>query len=172
MNHSESISVMAMDRKMIFNGKEEIFLVDNQWFLLSMEELEIIKKIAERQIELLNDEIVEKYNSERHSQMNGFDPYSRSRKVSKNKNKGHVYLIKSDNGYYKIGRSKDLKSRLNQLNKNVPYKIELIHAHEVDDTVKFEKMMHQKFSGSNHVGEWFSLTGKQVEEFKAMSFYE
>lgn len=70
---------------------------------------------------------------------------------------GYVYLLKADNGLYKIGRSKSLDARIKQLGLILPYELELALVIETIDTTKLEQELHDHFADKRKRGEWFEL---------------
>jgi predicted GIY-YIG superfamily endonuclease len=85
------------------------------------------------------------------------------------KRDGYVYLILSEDGHYKIGRTKDVPTRSNTLGVQLPYQIEVIHSIKVNDMVWAERHLHEKFAAKRVNGEWFSLESDDVEWIKALS---
>jgi len=82
-------------------------------------------------------------------------PYSRN---------GHVYLLRSENGYFKIGRSTDIEKRVKNLQREFPIKIVLVAAIPTESPPSLERELHGLFSEkrlSQH--EWFSLNDEDVE---------
>jgi hypothetical protein len=71
--------------------------------------------------------------------------------------KDFVYLIKSDEGAYKIGYSKNPKKRLNQLQTGNSNKLMLVETYESPNSFKIEKTLHRKFGFCKTNGEWFDL---------------
>lgn len=84
---------------------------------------------------------------------------------------GFVYILKADNGIYKIGRTKNLNNRISSINGILPYDTELIHAIETEDYKEAERYFHRKFAHRCIRGEWFQLTEKDVEQLKQISEY-
>ena len=79
------------------------------------------------------------------------------------KMKGFVYLMRSGNGYYKIGVSKDVERRLNDLRRQFPISIEIIHYFRSYNYISAERFLHEKFSSKRLEYEWFELSAKDVE---------
>lgn len=84
---------------------------------------------------------------------------------------GYVYIISSELGFYKIGRTKNVASRMTQL-KSMPLKVELVHTIACEDELKFEKELHERFKDKRKSGEWFSLSEKDIEELKLINQVE
>jgi hypothetical protein len=82
---------------------------------------------------------------------------------------GQIYLIRSDNGFYKIGRSANAVARFKNLTVQLPYKLELLLVIETDDTVRLEKELHERFHHCRSRGEWFALSDEDVEWIKSYS---
>ncbi len=87
-----------------------------------------------------------------------------------------IYIFGSNSqGWYKIGMSKDVDSRLKDIQIVIPFPIVKIAAYPCRRAhlAKLEKYLHQKFSDKKISGEWFTLSnedlgeiGKLVEEWK------
>jgi hypothetical protein len=85
---------------------------------------------------------------------------------------GYIYLIKSDTGHYKIGRSKDVFDRIKTFSIKLPFEIELIHQFPADDTLVAEAQLHKNFAQQRVNGEWFDLTPQMVDNIKNLTSYE
>lgn len=83
---------------------------------------------------------------------------------------GYVYVLRADNGYYKVGRTKNLDSRMYQLEVALPYDLELVCAIEVKDYITTEKALHDLFTdaGKHIKGEWFELGETDIEYIKSI----
>jgi len=117
-----------------------------------------IKKVKEEQEYARRKEAYEQRMQENHL----------ARRNAPRLNPGVVYLIRAENGYYKIGRTKDLETRLKALTKNSPFKLEVVHTIAVDDTVIFERELHETFSAKRREGEWFLLEDSDIEIIKSL----
>lgn len=76
---------------------------------------------------------------------------------------GFIYLIKTENGHYKIGKSKKPETRLTALSTSQPYNLTLLHTIPVNYMSQAENFLHKKFKHSRLKGEWFSLIDSEVE---------
>ena len=72
-------------------------------------------------------------------------------------NPGFIYILKADNGLYKIGKAKHVDSRVTYLGVKIPMHIELLHSFESSDYTCAELHLHEKFKDKRDVGEWFKL---------------
>lgn len=85
----------------------------------------------------------------------------------------YTYLIGNKNkSIFKIGYTKDLKTRLTGVQVGCPYKVEMIYAYPSDYATKIEGVMHRHFMSSKEdqdgeelQGEWFCLDPIQVGSF-------
>jgi hypothetical protein len=91
------------------------------------------------------------------------------RKSEPRKQFGWIYLLEGESGHYKIGRTKNLQSRVKALATQAPYQVQQIHAFEVDDAPSAEAALHARFVDKRHIGEWFTLTPEDVEWFKTLT---
>ena len=72
------------------------------------------------------------------------------------------FIAENENGNYdnlriKIGISKDVRRRLNQLQTGSPYELKLMSWLEADDDRALEKELHEKYSKYRTHREWFAL---------------
>lgn len=74
---------------------------------------------------------------------------------------GYVYLV-GGNNVYKIGKAKDVPSRLRSF-LQLPFKTRLIHAIPTSDMVWAENYLHRAFAHCRLNGEWFDLAPHDVD---------
>ena len=79
---------------------------------------------------------------------------------------GEVYLIKGENGRYKIGYSKNAKTRLKNLRLSSCEDHILIHKFKIKNPYNKEQFLHKKFKDKRCHSEWFELTDEDVEYIK------
>lgn len=78
----------------------------------------------------------------------------------------YIYLIQSlDNGYYKIGVSKNPLKRLKQLKTGNSSELKLIYTYPSKYAHKIEKTIHNLFLYSKKEGEWFDICISEVTTF-------
>lgn len=80
-------------------------------------------------------------------------------------NKGYIYIIEID-GYFKIGRTKDIKKRLVSIKTSNANKEKVVLLLEVPYYKSAEKLLHFKFRRKRIKGEWFSLTKEDIEDIR------
>lgn len=77
----------------------------------------------------------------------------------------YVYLIRcSENNFYKIGISKNVETRLKQIQTTSPDKVFIVHKYESSYASKIEKALHNFFKSYHRNNEWFELS--LTEELK------
>lgn len=91
-----------------------------------------------------------------------------SQRLAPPKRPGFVYLIRADNGVYKIGKTKLLGPRVNWLAVNLPYSIKVIHVIKTQDMDDMERWLHAQFQDKRLGGEWFDLDDAEVEHIKGI----
>lgn len=89
-------------------------------------------------------------------------------KATKKKSSGYIYLLLAENGLYKIGKAKNISDRMKPFSVNFPMKWELVHSFMVSNYTEVEKTLHNQFSNSRDVGEWFRLKPDEVEYIKGL----
>lgn len=78
------------------------------------------------------------------------------------RSQGYIYIIKAENGRFKIGRTRNLKSRMSGLRTSSATLFELIHSFRTSDSLKTEEFLHEKFAAARLHGEWFELSRESV----------
>ena len=76
-----------------------------------------------------------------------------------------VYLIRGNDGKYKIGSAKEPKHRLRQLQTGNSDKLEIIEVYQSENARKIESALHRHYSYVRNVGEWFDLSVKEEVDF-------
>lgn len=77
----------------------------------------------------------------------------------------YVYVIKdiSASGYYKIGKTNNPARRLRKFEVLLPISIHIITIIPCDDMTKLESSLHGQFWRKRVNGEWFNLSGDDLE---------
>jgi hypothetical protein len=79
---------------------------------------------------------------------------------------GIVYVVKAEDGLYKIGRTESLHQRLSKLRTDCPVESELLMHKLFKDCVDQEKRLHKIFAGKRVRGEWFRLNSADLNTLK------
>ena len=75
----------------------------------------------------------------------------------------HVYVIKGERPWFKIGKANSIASRLSALQTSSPAKLEVILTIPTEDPLRLEAYLHEKFKKQRGRGEWFRLRERDVE---------
>lgn len=84
----------------------------------------------------------------------------------------YVYIISDNNGYIKIGISKDPEKRLKQLQTGYPTKLKILFTEEFyckrNHLLKIESLIHKKVKdiATRVNGEWFEISQDKLQEIK------
>lgn len=76
---------------------------------------------------------------------------------------GYVYVITTEKGKYKIGRTRDIKHRIQALQTFSHKKIRLVLKVKTTNCNVLEILCHRKFSDKRIFGEWFALTDEDLQ---------
>jgi hypothetical protein len=76
---------------------------------------------------------------------------------------GYVYLMRDSDGLVKIGRSTVPSARRHAVAREVGKDIELLATIATDDMDGLERAAHRHFGASRVRGEWFNLSGLDLE---------
>ncbi|MDQ2179131.1 GIY-YIG nuclease family protein [Marinifilum sp. D714] len=98
-----------------------------------------------------------------------YDVYIKKNKLKKfaiRNNSGFVYFLKyeTQNSPIKIGRAKNIQTRITQLQTSLPYDLETIGYIETDNYFDLERKIHLEFEDRKLKREWFELTISEVTE--------
>ncbi|QDX91049.1 GIY-YIG nuclease family protein (plasmid) [Brevibacillus laterosporus] len=97
---------------------------------------------------------------------------SLARELSKLENldspSGYIYLIKEKQTYtYKIGRSSNIKNRLDVFGVKLPFEWDIVAIYKVDNATETESQLHVQFKEKRKMGEWFQLDSHDLMKFYA-----
>lgn len=81
---------------------------------------------------------------------------------------GWVYLLRAENGRYKIGRTGNLESRIRQLHTASPIHFNLTHSFRTFYSRQAEGLLHERFAHTRTHGEWFELTREHVSQIRGI----
>ncbi|MBI9033412.1 MAG: GIY-YIG nuclease family protein [Bacteroidales bacterium] len=78
---------------------------------------------------------------------------------------GYIYFLNPENekGPIKIGRARNIKQRINQLQTSLPYDLKLIGYIETSNYIELENDIHEKYKNKNLKREWFDLNLDEVK---------
>lgn len=82
---------------------------------------------------------------------------------------GYIYLLKSADGYYKIGRSQNVKGRMKAFSTQSPHPPELLHTIPAEDMCRAEEGLHKRYAHRRIRGEWFELAEEDVRAICAIT---
>lgn len=91
-------------------------------------------------------------------------------RIERRKNKsraGYVYILKADNGTYKIGRTATPENRVKTFGVELPFDVEYEHLIQTDDMYRLEAELHAAYSHKNIRAEWFALDETDIATIKA-----
>ena len=77
---------------------------------------------------------------------------------------GYVYILKSEVGHYKIGRTTHPDNRQKTFSVKLPFRVEYELVIKSDDYVTLEEELHTRFDYCRLDGEWFDLTEGDIAD--------
>lgn len=89
-------------------------------------------------------------------------------------NSGYVYFIYYEEikNKFKIGMSRNLKVRIDELNRGCPYEIKVYKYLNCSNYREVEKWAHKHFEDYLIGHEWFEINKKQIDEFLSTLKYK
>lgn len=90
------------------------------------------------------------------------------RKPKRLVNSGWVYII-SAGSYYKIGQTKNLNKRYEQISPKLPFPSKLLLTIKTDNSMVLEAELHKKYAQYNTNGEWFELPQEAIDDLRVLS---
>lgn len=79
-----------------------------------------------------------------------------------------VYLIRANDGRYKIGIAKNPAKRLSQLQTGNSDELKLIETYNSYNARKIESILHNRYAYGKERGEWFNLSIAEESRFRCM----
>lgn len=79
---------------------------------------------------------------------------------------GYVYILKSDSGFTKIGRTTDINNRMATFSVKLPYQVEFEHVIRTNNCVLLEAYLHGSFESKRIDGEWFDLSNEDIDAIR------
>lgn len=89
----------------------------------------------------------------------------------------YIYIISNDQGFVKVGVSKDPKRRLKQLQTGNEHKLELLFTEEFECSrkhiLRVEKLIHKELKRitTKMIGEWFKIDEDKLTSIKNTIIY-
>lgn len=75
------------------------------------------------------------------------------------------YIFHIDNSdLWKLGVSQNIERRLRDINNSMPFTVSLIYSQKIENTYKFEELIHDQYKSKFIQNEWFKLTEDDVVE--------
>lgn len=142
--------------------QDQLALITPKGYILPKEEWTDLKRRIDKFYQYKSYEAIEKINRElalrleegKLAEESGiFDAY--------------IYLIRADK-YYKIGLSKQVTYRFDQISTSLPFPTTLIHHFQCQQTSKVEVALHALFGSKRLHGEWFILSSEDVKWFSTL----
>lgn len=128
-----------------------------------LDALDVIHKLLEFYMTVDNDELNNIIVEEKNNYENQFQSTSSKRIPAKNI-QGFIYVFEASDNSYKIGFSKNVKRRLNELSSMHSYPLKLIIEKDFDNVVKVEQFLHKKYVNNRLNGEWFRFTKEELSD--------
>jgi predicted GIY-YIG superfamily endonuclease len=94
------------------------------------------------------------------------------KRYEESKIKGFVYLMRSGNGYHKIGITKNIKQRVNGIRIEFPIEIDVVHYIASNNHRGVEKFLHKKYSSKRVQHEWFNLEPQDIQWIESLNDYD
>lgn len=98
-----------------------------------------------------------------------FEPDPKPEKHLKSEKPGYVYLLKSEAGHYKIGRSVNPESRHKTFGIQLPFRVSYECLIKTENMKRLEAELHEKFAHKRLDGEWFDLSTEDIEYIKGIA---
>ncbi len=118
---------------------------------------------------LYTDEEINQINADQEDWWNELNSDRKPQPKTRIKKTGYVYLLKSDTGHYKIGRTIDPSSRSKTFGIQLPFDVTFICTIKTDNMYGLESELHQKFSKKRINGEWFNLSTEDIDYMKSLA---
>lgn len=166
IKEDDSSSLLAPPVLYFYNqkGGDCIYGIRTGGFLLDSQEFEELVAEWRKFYDHFTDDFIHLHNYKQRDRLYGprqLDPEQQPSPVKKRVT-GFVYLLEADNGYFKIGKAKDVQKRIKGFLK-LPFGVKLVHSIASNDYTSAELYLHETFIDSRVNGEWFALTEENVK---------
>jgi predicted GIY-YIG superfamily endonuclease len=71
---------------------------------------------------------------------------------------GYVYVVKSDSGHYKIGKTNNPNDRMSTFSVKLPMEVEYLVLIQSHSYHRLESALHKQYAHKRINGEWFALS--------------
>ncbi len=88
--------------------------------------------------------------------------------MASGKKPGFVYLLRADNGHWKIGCASNPNNRLKTFNVKLPFDVQYEYLIPTNEMTRAEALLHERFSDKQVNGEWFALDADDVAWIKTL----
>lgn len=85
-----------------------------------------------------------------------------------NESSGYVYILRGIDGWFKIGKAKDVSDRTAKVGILVPFATTLILTISTNNRHGLERELHNQFAHVRGNGEWFKLTENDLAWLKSL----
>jgi hypothetical protein len=138
-------------------------------YITTRKEFEEITAGMMKFFEHYSDEDIKQYNTEadERREQRRFEQ-AIQRKGNRKSAIGFIYLIRAENGLYKIGKAKNVSTRMQPFSVSFPMKWDLVYSFQANDYNYAEALLHQRYANKRDVGEWFKLSIDDVEYIKSL----
>lgn len=84
---------------------------------------------------------------------------------------GAIYILSGLPDIYKIGKTIHLNKRMYQLRVQLPFRVQLVWSDYTSHMSTVERAIHKELRAQRINGEWFGLTGEQLQYVKDAVMY-
>lgn len=82
---------------------------------------------------------------------------------------GYIYILHSPDKGFKIGKTKDIRTRMQNHKSSLPFPFTHIHTIRTGDLDWAEWALHRKFAACRGDGEWFDLSSEDLTWLQSLS---
>lgn len=79
----------------------------------------------------------------------------------------YLYIVKNELGRVKIGQATNVEQRVSAMAMSSGVELELIK--KIENSAKYEKVLHKHFSNVKYVGEWYNLSEDDIAWLKNLN---
>lgn len=153
----------TLDRYMIYEKASTLNEYDCEQIIMMIDELE-----GQRYFAMSDDQI--KYGRQVRERRDSLaEEKLNVQPVRSSKDAGFVYLIQSDTGYYKIGKTRNPNNRMRTFNVKLPFEVSYACLIKTDHMSALENELHRLYASKRVNGEWFRLDEDDVAYIKGMA---
>lgn len=144
-------------------------LTDNSGRVITRKEWDLLKGVMDTYFMHYSDDEIEYRNKQAQIERMQETQHLMNSKEESEKKPGFVYFLEYEGQGVKIGYTRNLTSRIKQLQIASPFKLNLLFYIETSEPESVEHQLHEHYKDKCLNGEWFNIAKEDITELFGVS---